>query len=154
MRKINEIIIHCSATPEGKNFHASDIDRWHKAQGWRCIGYHFVIDLDGTVEPGRPVQEIGAHTVGHNTNSIGICYIGGCDKTGKKAKDTRTPEQKLAMYKLIHDFLESYPDAQVSCHNNWCNKACPSFKIDQLQREYHLWLQANKIIGKENFKLI
>ena len=137
MRKINEIIVHCSATPEGKDFHASDIDRWHKAQGWKCIGYNYVIDLDGTVEPGRPLNEIGAHTVGHNSNSIGICYIGGCDKTGKKAKDTRTPEQKIAMYKLIHDLLESYPKAEVSCHNQWANKACPSFKIDQLQREYH-----------------
>ena len=94
MRKINEIIVHCSATPEGKDFHASDIDRWHKAQGWKCIGYNYVIDLDGTVEPGRPLNEIGAHTVGHNSNSIGICYIGGCAKDGRTPKDTRTPEQK------------------------------------------------------------
>lgn len=152
MRKINEIIIHCSATPEGKNFHASDIDRWHKAQGWKCIGYHFVIDLDGTVEPGRPVQEIGAHTVGHNTNSIGICYIGGCDKTGKKAKDTRTPEQKLAMYKLIYDLLQCYTGARVGCHNEFDNKACPSFKREQLMNELNLWYKTQKISSKCNFK--
>lgn len=150
---IKEIIIHCSATPEGKDFRASDIDRWHKSQGWNCIGYNFVIDLDGNIEIGRDLQKIGAHTTGHNSYSIGICYIGGCDKTGKKAKDTRTPEQKIAMYKLIYDLLESYPNAEVSGHYQWAQKACPSFKIDQLQREYHLWLQANKIIGKENFKL-
>ena len=150
---IKEIIIHCSATPEGKDFRASDIDRWHKAQGWQCIGYNFVIDLDGNIEIGRDLQKIGAHTTGHNSYSIGICYIGGCAKDGKTAKDTRTPEQKIAMYQLIHDLLESYPNAEVSCHNQWAQKACPSFKIDQLQREYHLWLQVNKIIGKENFKL-
>jgi N-acetylmuramoyl-L-alanine amidase len=153
MRKINEIIIHCAATPEGKDFTVEDIRKWHKARGFVDIGYHYIIYRDGSVHPGRPLQQIGAHTTGHNSYSIGICYIGGCAKDGKTAKDTRTPEQKLAMYKLIHDLLESYPNAQVSCHNQWAQKACPSFKIDQLQREYHLWLQANKIIGKENFKL-
>ena len=152
MRKINEIILHCSATAEGKNFHASDIDKWHKAKGWKGIGYHFVIDIDGTIEPGRPVGEVGAHTVGRNTNSIGICYIGGCAKDGKTPKDTRTPEQKLAMYKLLQDLLYAYPKATVHCHNEFCAKACPSFKIGDLQREYHLWLQTMKITPKCNFK--
>ena len=152
MRQIKEIILHCSATPEGKDFHAKDIDRWHKAQGWKCIGYHYVIDLDGTVEPGRPLNEVGAHTTGHNSYSIGICYIGGCDKTGKKAKDTRTPEQKLAMYQLLYDLLNTYPKAEVSCHNQWANKACPSFKIEDFQREYHLWLTVKNLTSKCNFK--
>ena len=154
MRKINEIILHCSATAEGKNYHASDIDKWHKAKGWKGIGYHYVIDLDGTVEPGRPLNEIGAHTTGHNSYSIGICYIGGCAKDGRTPKDTRTPEQKLAMYQLLYDLLNTYPKAEVSCHNQWAAKACPSFNIDQLQREYHLWLQVNKLNTKTNFKSI
>jgi N-acetylmuramoyl-L-alanine amidase len=152
MRKINEIILHCSATAEGKNFHASDIDKWHKAKGWKGIGYHFVIDIDGTIEPGRPVGEVGAHVVGHNTNSIGICYIGGCAKDGKTPKDTRTPAQKLSMYKLLYDLLCAYPKAEVHCHNEYDPKACPSFKIETLQREYHLWVQTMKITPKCNFR--
>ena len=152
MRKINEIILHCSATAEGKNYHASDIDKWHKAKGWKGIGYHYVIDLDGTVEPGRPLNQIGAHTEGHNANSIGICYIGGCAKDGRTPKDTRTPEQKLAMYQLLYDLLNTYPKATVHGHYEYANKACPSFKIEDLQREYHLWLTIMKLTPKCNFK--
>ena len=152
MRKINEIILHCSATAEGKNYHASDIDKWHKAKGWKSIGYHYVIDLDGTIEPGRPLNEIGAHTTGHNSYSIGICYIGGCAKDGRTPKDTRTPEQKLAMYQLLYDLLNTYPKATVHGHYEYANKACPSFKIEDLQREYHLWLTIMKLTPKCNFK--
>ena len=83
MRKINEIILHCSATPENKNFTVEDITKWHNAKGWDGCGYHYVIHLDGTIHNGRPLQKIGAHCLGHNTNSIGICYIGGVDKNGK-----------------------------------------------------------------------
>ena len=94
MRKINEIIVHCAATPEGKNFKAADIDRWHRERKMKCIGYHYVVDLDGTVEPGRPESEIGAHCLGHNQYSIGVCYVGGLAAYGKTPKDTRTPTQK------------------------------------------------------------
>lgn len=152
MRKINEIILHCSATAEGKDFHASDIDKWHRKNGWKCIGYHFVIDLDGTIEPGRPISQVGAHTTGHNSNSIGVCYIGGCAKDGRTPKDTRTPEQKLAMYQLLYDLLNTYPKATVSTHNMWANKACPSFKLEDLQREYNLWLTIMKLNPKCNLK--
>ena len=74
MRRIDEIIIHCSATVEGKAFYAKDIDKWHKARGWKGIGYHYVIDLDGKVEKGRPVEQIGAHCTNHNKYSIGISF--------------------------------------------------------------------------------
>ena len=90
MRKIDEIIIHCAATPEGKAFTVADIDAWHKKRGFKCIGYHFVIYLDGSVHEGRALEEAGAHCLGHNANSIGICYIGGCAADGKTPKDTRT----------------------------------------------------------------
>ena len=73
MRKIDKIIIHCSATKEGIDFKAKDIDVWHRNQGWDGIGYHYVVDLDGTVEKGRNIEKAGAHTVGQNANSIGIC---------------------------------------------------------------------------------
>ena len=94
MRKIDEIIIHCAATPEGKPFTVADIDAWHRKRGFRCIGSHFVIYLDGSVHRGRAIEEVGAHCLGHNANSIGICYIGGCETNGKTPKDTRTEAQK------------------------------------------------------------
>jgi hypothetical protein len=90
-RKINEIIVHCSATPEGKDYSVADIRKWHIQRGFGDIGYHYVIYRDGTVHKGRSIGKIGAHTSGHNSYSIGICYIGGCASDGKTAKDTRTP---------------------------------------------------------------
>lgn len=87
------IIIHCSATRAGQDFTAADIDRWHRARGFRSIGYHFVIRLDGTIEPGRDVSLDGAHCTGWNRRSIGICYVGGLDKEGRPA-DTRTEAQR------------------------------------------------------------
>lgn len=128
MRKVDEIIIHCSATKEGQNFKAKDIDAWHKQRGFKGVGYHYVIDLDGTVETGRPEDEIGAHCLNHNARSIGICYIGGLDTTGK-AKDTRTPQQKAALVKLVADLKLKYPNATVHGHNEFANKACPCFTV-------------------------
>ena len=134
MRHINEIIVHCAATPEGKHFTVADIDRWHKKRGWSGIGYHYVIYLDGSVHKGRPVHKIGAHVRGRNRNTIGICYIGGVDKSGKKAKDTRTPAQKRAMEELIADLLDEHKDIKlVSGHNQYAAKACPSFNA---KKEY------------------
>lgn len=83
MRKIKEIIIHCSATREGRDYTVADIDRWHRERGFFCIGYHFVIYRDGSIHVGRSVEEVGAHCKGHNTVSIGVCYIGGLSKDGK-----------------------------------------------------------------------
>ena len=79
MRKIDSVIIHCSATKAGMDFSVADIDRWHRAQGMNGIGYHYVVRLDGTVEKGREVEVAGAHCLGWNGRSIGICYIGGLD---------------------------------------------------------------------------
>ena len=78
MRKIRKIIIHCSATKEGQDIDAKEIKKWHvEGNGWSDIGYHYVIKLDGTVEEGRPIERSGAHTLNHNHDSIGVCYIGG-----------------------------------------------------------------------------
>lgn len=128
MRNINLILIHCSATQEGKDFKAKDIDKWHKAQGWKKIGYHYVIDLDGTIEKGREESEIGAHCTGKNKNSIGVVYIGGLDKNGKP-KDTRTKEQKEALWELLRQLLIKYPKATIHGHNEFSNKACPCFDV-------------------------
>lgn len=133
MRKINEIIIHCSATQEGMDFHAKDIDRWHKERGYNKIGYHYVVDLDGTVELGRNESEIGAHCSGRNRYSIGICYIGGLDKKGN-AKDTRTLEQRESLWELLRQLLIKYPNATIHGHNTYSSKACPCFNVE---KEYY-----------------
>lgn len=140
MRKINNIILHCSATMEGRQYYAKDIDKWHKAQGWNGIGYHYVIDLDGTVERGRSLDKTGAHCTGHNTGSIGICYIGGLDTNGK-AKDTRTPQQKYAMWHLVEDLLNQLHLTvdNVHCHNQYANKACPCFNITDFKKEFKIY---------------
>lgn len=133
MRKINEIIVHCAATPEGKNFKAADIDRWNRERKMKCIGYHYVVDLDGTVEPGRPESEIGAHCLGHNQYSIGVCYVGGLAADGKTPKDTRTAAQKEALLALLNKLRAKYPNASIHGHRDFAAKACPSFDAT---REY------------------
>ena len=128
MRKINEIIIHCSATAEGRDYTVADIDSWHKARGWRCIGYHYVIYRDGSVHTGRSIGQVGAHCAGHNADSIGVCYIGGLDLNGKP-KDTRTPQQREAMRRLVSDLQKKYTGATVHGHNEFADKACPCFNV-------------------------
>lgn len=127
MRKIDEIIIHCSATEAGKDFRASDIDRWHRANGWNGIGYHFVVDLDGKVETGRSLSIAGAHCEGHNASTIGICYIGGL-KDGKAA-DTRTEAQRIALRALVQGLQAAFGIRKVNGHNNYAKKACPCFDV-------------------------
>lgn len=124
-RQIIEIIVHCSATRAGIDFHAADIDRWHREKGWRTIGYHFVVDLDGRIEDGRPVNQIGAHCIGHNKYSIGICYIGGLDSYGQPA-DTRTDAQCVALRALIRTLTERY-HCPTFGHRDFARKNCPCF---------------------------
>lgn len=127
MRNINKIIIHCSATPEGKEFSVDDIRRWHLQRGFADIGYHFVIYLDGSVHVGRPLAKAGAHCKGHNAHSVGVCYIGGCEAHSQKPKDTRTEEQKRSLVRLITELRQQFPNASVHGHREFANKACPSF---------------------------
>ena len=128
-RTITDIIVHCSATPEGKDYTVQDIRRWHKQQGWSDIGYHYVIYRNGHIEPGRDVDISGAHCEGHNAHSIGVCYIGGVSKDGKTAKDTRTLAQKAALLSLLTDLRSMYPNARIVGHRDYDTKgkACPSF---------------------------
>ena len=132
------IIIHCSATREGQDAKAADIKRWHKERGFDDIGYHYVIDLDGTIEKGRDEALVGAHCKGHNATSIGICYVGGCDKN-MKPKDTRTPEQKRSMLSLVRKLVNKYkiPVTQIWAHHDFDkHKACPSFDVSEFRKEY------------------
>lgn len=134
MRKINYIIIHCSATKAEQDYHAKDIDQWHKAKGWNGIGYHKVIDLDGTIENGRSIEVAGAHCAGHNSDSIGICYIGGLDAKGNPC-DTRTEAQKQSLIKLLKELRAKYPKAKILGHRDMpdVHKACPCFNA---KKEY------------------
>lgn len=127
MRKITEIIVHCSATPEGRPHTVGEIRAWHKQRGFKDIGYHYVIYLDGSIHAGRQESVIGAHCTGHNRNSIGVCYIGGMDKAMKQAKDTRTEAQKKALVQLLKQLKKKYPGARIYGHRNFAAKACPSF---------------------------
>lgn len=126
-RKITEIIVHCSATAEGRNFTTEDITRWHKAQGWVTIGYHYVVHLDGSVHAGRSMDLAGAHCYGHNKESVGVCYIGGLAADGRTPKDTRTPEQRAALRKLLAGLRAKYPKARIYGHRDFAAKACPCF---------------------------
>ena len=137
MRDINKIILHCSATQEGKDFDVEDIREWHKQRNFIDVGYHYVIKLDGTIEDGRDIRSIGAHCKGYNANSIGIVYVGGLDSEGK-GKDTRTKEQKESLLNLIDDLLIAYDldIDDVYCHYQFAKKLCPCFKIEEFKEEY------------------
>ena len=132
-RSIDEIIIHCTATPEWRNYTVKDIRKWHTTpvskggRGWSDIGYHYVIYLDGTVADGRDVDIAGAHCTGHNSHSIGVCYVGGMDVNNENPKDTRTDSQKHALLNLLLDLKRLYPNASIHSHSDFANKACPSF---------------------------
>lgn len=131
-KKIRYLIVHCTATAEGKDFHASDVDRWHKAQGWDGIGYHYLVCLDGSVEKGRPETKVGAHCTGYNSMSLGICYVGGLAPDGRTPKDTRTTAQKAALRALLKRLKKKYPKARIVGHHHFNKgKACPSFDADQ-----------------------
>ena len=132
MRKINKIILHCSATPSGRAVSVDTIRRWHKKRGWSDIGYHYVIQLNGDINEGRPIERMGAHVSGQNRGSIGICYIGGVDKN-LRPKDTRTEAQKKTLDKFILELMNKYPDTSLHGHNEFSSKACPSFDV---QKEY------------------
>ena len=108
MRKIDKIIIHCSATPEGREVSVKTIRKWHLQRRFSDIGYHYVIHLDGKISNGRPLNKQGAHTAQANRGSIGICYVGGMDKDMKKSKDTRTQAQKDSLIKLMHELIYKY----------------------------------------------
>lgn len=126
MRKITKIIVHCTATRVGRRVSVAEINAWHRARGFRCIGYHYVVGLDGSVSVGRPIEEIGAHCKGENAESVGIVYVGGLDTDGNPA-DTRTAEQRKSLRRLVATLCRRYPGSTVHSHNEFAVKACPCF---------------------------
>lgn len=131
MRQIKELVVHCSATPAGKAFRAADIDKWHRAQGWNGIGYHYVIPLDGSIEPGRELEAVGSHVQGHNADSIGICYIGGMNAQNTAAQDTLNERQADALELVLRGLRSRFPNAKILGHRDFpgVKKACPSFDV-------------------------
>lgn len=137
MRKITELVWHCTATPEGREVLVGEVDRWHRDRGFRrsrpvgnpkltSIGYHKLVHLDGSVSIGRDPSEVGAHVAGHNTGTLGYCYVGGITKTGK-SKDTRTPAQKKTMLALSRDAVANFGVTKISGHRQYAAKDCPCF---------------------------
>ena len=135
-RQINMIVVHCSATRSNTDYTVQQLYHDHvEVNHWRYIGYHFYIRRSGEVECTRPLDRMGAHARGYNAHSIGICYEGGLDNRYYPA-DTRTPEQKRAMARLIVQLHQQFPGiSKVLGHNDLpgVQKVCPCFDATQLQ---------------------
>ena len=151
MRSIKEIIVHCTASAEGQGMTVKQIDNIHRTQNhWaRGIGYHKVIYLDGSIHDGRPIEMMGAHCSenGHNRYSIGVAYVGGCAKDGKTPKDTRTPEQKMALAKILEELHNQFPDARLYGHRELvCSlkKKDPHYPCSKCKHYPELCLYAKK----------
>jgi hypothetical protein len=127
MRPISEIIVHCTATPDGRPVTVAEIDAWHRARGWSGIGYHRVIGLNGEHWDGRPLSAVGAHCANHNTGTIGVVYVGGLAADGRAPKDTRTAAQKAALLAELKDLRDRFSIRKISGHNEYAAKACPCF---------------------------
>ena len=128
MRRIDLIVIHCTASRPDQSISFEKLDKMHQARGWKCCGYHYYITRDGQLHIGRPEDMVGAHARHYNAHSIGICYEGGLDEKGHAA-DTRTPAQRHAMIALLRSLKEVYPDAEIvgHCELEGVHKACPCF---------------------------
>jgi len=144
MRRIDYIVIHCSATKPSADIGAEEIRRWHsdpppKGNGWRDIGYHYVIRRSGQVEPGRPPREIGAHVSGYNSYSLGICLVGGLNASGK-AENNFLPAQWAALKTLVADLKQKFPRAEIKGHRDFpgVRKDCPCFEAQAWARNQGL----------------
>lgn len=118
MRKIDTIIIHCTATRANKPYSKYQLIIDHKMRGFDGCGYHYFITRGGNIAAMRPLMRIGAHCAGHNKNSIGVCYEGGLDETGLAA-DTRTPEQKAAIIRLLKELTIKYNIKRIAGHRDF-----------------------------------
>ena len=146
-RNISLIVLHCSATRVNQNFTIEQLEACHKARGFQTVGYHYYITKDGTLYPGRPESQMGAHAKGFNAHSIGICYEGGLDEHGR-CKDTRTLAQKVTMEELLQSLCVDYPDAEILGHRDLpgVHKECPCFDTRAWLKEinFHIWKEIIK----------
>ena len=137
MRRIDLIIIHCTASRPDQHISLDQLDKMHQARGWKCCGYHYYITRDGQLHFGRPEEMVGAHARHYNAHSIGICYEGGLDEKGRAA-DTRTPAQKLTLHTLLISLKADYPDAEIMghCELEGVHKACPCFSCEEYRNYF------------------
>lgn len=155
-KRLKYLVIHCTATPEGREVSVDDIRRWHlspkpQGRGWRQVGYTEMIHLNGAVEQlvGNNDDdwvdswEITNGVKGINTNARHVVYVGGTDKN-MKPKDTRTPAQRTSLAKYVKSFVSKNPEIIVGGHNQFANRACPSFNVPE-------WLKSIGI-SKKNIK--
>lgn len=149
MARLKRLVLHCTATPEGREVSAADIRHWHcdpvskGGRGWKQVGYTDMIHLDGKVE--RLVEnneddevdpwEITNGAAGYNSTSRHVVYVGGVAKDGRTAKDTRTPAQREAMEAYVKDFNKRFPSIPIVGHNQLAAKACPSFDVPAWLKE-------------------
>lgn len=134
------IVIHCSATRPHQDIGAREIRKWHMAQGWSDIGYHYVIRRNGKREKGRALDAIGSHVAGHNADSVGVCMVGGVNRRDwLKPENNFTKEQWATLRSTVAELLKRYPRAKVLGHRDFpgVQKACPSF-------DARAWARANK----------
>lgn len=130
MRAIRKIVIHCSDSPDDRDIGVKEIDSWHRQKGWSSCGYHFVVRRDGTIEKGRPVAQIGAHVAGHNSDSIGICWIG---------RNSISDKQRAALIELVETLLIEYklqPENVLGHKELDPHKTCPNLDMDELRKEW------------------
>lgn len=147
MRNIKLLVIHCSATPPSADIGVKTIEKWHRARGFRTIGYHYVIRRDGSLENGRPEREAGAHVKGYNAASLGICLVGGVDERGNPEPNF-TEEQIATLKALISDIKKRHNIRRICGHRDlspdrdgdgivepheWI-KHCPCFDVDTFLR--------------------
>ena len=124
------IVIHCSASSPAMNIGIDTIEGWHKARGFKSVGYHYVIRRDGSRQKGREINEIGAHVVGHNHHSVGVCLVGGVAGDGVTPEDNFTEEQWDTLYFTLEELHEQFPSAVIVGHRDLdAGKACPSFSV-------------------------
>lgn len=141
--KTEYLVVHCAATPPSADIGVAEIRQWHKAKGWADCGYHFVIRRDGKVELGRPENLVGSHVAGRNSNSLGICLVGGTDAR-QRPQNNFTAEQWASLQTLLMRLTQKYPRATILGHRDFPKvaKACPCF--DAIEWAADLGLPAAK----------
>jgi len=140
MKNIRYITIHAAATTPSMDIGVKEIREWHLARGWRDVGYHFVIRRDGTLEKGRPLDEMGAHVGGHNSGNIGICMAGGVTEAdGRTPENNFTAAQWQTLRELVYQLHTMHPKAVIMGHNGFPeheSRGCPCFDWRKWRKEF------------------
>lgn len=147
--KVEFIVVHCTATPEGMELTVDQIDAMHRRRGFSMIGYHYIVHIDGSISVGRPDNKTGAHVKGYNSKSIGITYVGGLDQS-RKPKDTRTDMQLVALANQLEALKLKFPKATILGHRD----LSPDLDGDGVI-ESHEWMkQCPCFNAKEEYEFI